>query len=158
MLIASSVAKQSPGLGACNCVHAGPLRRAPQQEQEFKNNPPPPPGSSVNPPWARFSKTFLLHMDVLKPRIPFLSKGYRPKKIFVREEKRSPNPNFLVRISLGGVGGLPREGVGAKKHGMSFETQGNQSFWRDIPGGARKFEKQVCAQFSFPNLWMFFFF
>ena len=28
-------------------------------------------------------------------------------------------------------GGLPREGVGAKKFGMSFETQGNQTFWRD---------------------------
>ena len=30
--------------------------------------------------------------------------------------------------------GLPREGVGAKKFGVSFETQGNQTFWRDIPG------------------------
>ena len=31
-------------------------------------------------------------------------------------------------------GGLPREGVGAKKFGgMYFETQGNQTFWRD-PG------------------------
>ena len=46
-------------------------------------------------------------------------------------------------------GGLPREGVGAKKFGMSFETQGNQTFWRDIPGFWRdipgapeKFENQ----------------
>ena len=31
-------------------------------------------------------------------------------------------------------GGLPHEGVGAKKFGMSFEAQGNQTFWRDIPG------------------------
>ena len=40
-------------------------------------------------------------------------------------------------------------GVGAKKFGMSFETQGNQTFWRDIPGfcpgypeGARKSGEQ----------------
>ena len=32
------------------------------------------------------------------------------------------------------MGGLPREGVGARKLGMSFETEGSQSFWRDIPG------------------------
>ena len=32
-------------------------------------------------------------------------------------------------------GGLPREGVGAKKFGMPLETQGrNQTFGRDIPG------------------------
>ena len=40
---------------------------------------------------------------------------------------------------------------------MSFETQGNQTFWRDIPEFCRdipavpeKFEKKVCVQFSFP--------
>ena len=48
--------------------------------------------------------------------------------------KRNPNPNYLVRISSGGVGVFHAEGVGAKKFGMSFETQGNQTFWRDIPG------------------------
>ena len=48
---------------------------------------------------------------------------------FFREEKRNPNPNFL----FGPDGGLPREGVGAKKFGMSFETQANQTFWWDIP-------------------------
>ena len=43
------------------------------------------------------------------------------------------------------VGDLPSEGVGAKQYGMSFETHGNQTFERDIPGslpgcpgGARK--------------------
>ena len=42
-------------------------------------------------------------------------------------------------------GGLPCEGVGAKKLGMFLETQGNQTSGRDIPGflpgnprGARK--------------------
>ena len=41
--------------------------------------------------------------------------------------------------------GLPREGVGAKKFGMSLEAQGNQTFGWEIlglllgyPGGARK--------------------
>ena len=50
-------------------------------------------------------------------------------------------------------GGLPCEGVGAKKFGMSFEAQGNQTFWRDIPGFCRdipevpeKFEKKnMCS-------------
>ena len=36
-------------------------------------------------------------------------------------------------------GGLPREEMGAKKFGMSFETQENQNFWggisRDFAGG-----------------------
>ena len=39
--------------------------------------------------------------------------------------QRSINSNFCVRISSSGVhGGLPREGVGAKKFGVSFEAQG----------------------------------
>ena len=57
---------------------------------------------------------------------------------------------------FGWVGGLPYEGVGAKKFGMSFETQGNHTFliWRDIPGFSpgypggtlEKFEKKKgCA-------------
>ena len=50
----------------------------------------------------------------------------------VRE--RSTNPNVLVRISSGGEGGLPLEGVWAKKFGMSFETLGKQTSWRDRPG------------------------
>ena len=49
-----------------------------------------------------------------------------------------------------------REGVGAKKFGMSLETQGIKLFWRDIPGFGRdipeapeKFEKKM---FGF-NFW-----
>ena len=57
-----------------------------------------------------------------------------------------PNPNFLVRIISGGVGGLPREGVGGgQKVRYVFETQENQTFWWAVPGflpghpeGARK--------------------
>ena len=31
-------------------------------------------------------------------------------------------------------GGLPREGVGSTKFGMSFEIREAKCFWRDIPG------------------------
>ena len=49
--------------------------------------------------------------------------------------KRKENkPKLLGPDILGWCGGLPREGVGAKKFGMSVETQENQTFWRDIPG------------------------
>ena len=48
------------------------------------------------------------------------------------------------------------KGVGAKKFGMSFETQGIKLLWRDIPGFCRdipeapeKFEKK---RFGF-NFW-----
>ena len=49
------------------------------------------------------------------------------------------------------------KGVGAKKFGMSLETQGIKLFWRDIPGFCRdippkkpeKFEKKM---FGF-NFW-----
>ena len=52
--------------------------------------------------------------------------------------------------------GLPREGVGAKKFGMSLETREIKLFWRDIPGFcwdipavSEKFEKR---KFVF-NFW-----
>ena len=53
---------------------------------------------------------------------------------FRQARRRNPNPNFLVRIIFGWGGGPPREGVGAKKFGTSFETQANQTFRRDISG------------------------
>ena len=53
--------------------------------------------------------------------------------------------------------GLPREWVGAKKFGMSLETQGIKLFWRDIPGFCRdipeapkKFEKKMFGFNSRP--------
>ena len=55
---------------------------------------------------------------------------------------------FHLRELLGLGGGLPSEGVGAKKFCMPLEIQGEPNFWRDIPGiwrdipGApKKFEK-----------------
>ena len=54
---------------------------------------------------------------------------------------KSKNPNFLVQISSGGVGLFHVKGVGAKKSGMSFESQGTKllgrifrDFCRDVPG------------------------
>ena len=51
-----------------------------------------------------------------------------------KKRRRNPNPNFFVRISSVGVGVFHVKGWGAKKFGMSFETQGNQTSWRDISG------------------------
>ena len=77
--------------------------------------------------------------------------------IAVRSGKfKEPKPKLFGPDIFGWGGGPPREGVGAKKFGMSFETLGNQPFWRDIPGFCRdipaapeKFEnKNVCVQFS----------
>ena len=64
------------------------------------------------------------------------------------------------------MGGLPREGVGAKKFGMSLETQGIKLFWWDIPGFCRdipeapeKFEKKMFGFNSRPlemgTIWPF---
>ena len=61
-------------------------------------------------------------------------------------KRKEPKPKLFGSDLFGPGRGLPDEGVGAKKFGMSFETQqGNQEFLRDIlgflpayPGGARK--------------------
>ena len=45
-----------------------------------------------------------------------------------------PKPKLCGPDIFGWGGALPREGVGTKKFGMSFETHGKQTFWRDIPG------------------------
>ena len=50
---------------------------------------------------------------------------------------KEPKPKLFGLDIFGWGEGLRREGVGAKKFGMSFETQGNQAFWRDIPGVCR---------------------
>ena len=70
--------------------------------------------------------------------------------------KKEPKPKLLSPDIFWWGGGLPREGVGAKKFGMSLETQGIKLFWRDIPGFCRdipeapeKFEKKM---FGF-NFW-----
>ena len=69
----------------------------------------------------------------------------------VSGKKKEPKPKLLGSGYLRVRSGFPLEWVGAKKLGMSFETHGNQTFWRDIPGFCRdipgapeKFEKKKC--------------
>ena len=71
--------------------------------------------------------------------------------------KKEPKPKLLSPDIFWWGGGLPREGVGAKKFGMSLETQGIKLFWRDIPGFRRdipeapeKFEKKMFGFNSRP--------
>ena len=73
--------------------------------------------------------------------------------------KKEPKPKLLSPDIFWWGGGLPREGVGAKKFGMSLETQGIKLFWRDIPGFCRdipeapeEFEKKMFGFNSRP-LW-----
>ena len=68
----------------------------------------------------------------------------------LQARKKEPKPKLLSLDIFWWGGGLPREGVGAKKFGMSLETQGIKLFWRDIPGFCRdipeapeKFEKKM---------------
>ena len=71
--------------------------------------------------------------------------------------KKEPKPKLLSPDIFWWGGGLPREWVGAKKFGMSLETQGIKLFWRDIPGFCRdipeapeKFEKKMFGFNSRP--------
>ena len=71
-------------------------------------------------------------------------------------KKKEPKPKLLGPIFSSGVGGLLREGVGAKKFGMSLETRETKVFGRDTPGLCRdipeapeKFEKKsLCSIFG----------
>ena len=78
-----------------------------------------------------------------------------PKK--TRQEKRTQTQIFGPDI-FGWGGGLPREGVRAKKFSMSLETRETKLFWRDrpgfgrdIPGAREKFEKKTFV-FNFRSL------
>ena len=61
---------------------------------------------------------------------------------FVEEKqsgkKKEPKPKLFGPDIFGWGGGLPREGVGAKKFGMSLEVREIKLFWRDIPGFCRE--------------------
>ena len=69
------------------------------------------------------------------------------------QPEKEPKPKLLSPDIFWWVGGLPREGVGAKKFGMSLETQGIKLFWRDIPGFCRDIpaapEKSEKKMFGF---------
>ena len=51
-----------------------------------------------------------------------------------KTRKKEPKPKLAGPDIFGWGEGLPREGVGAKKFGMSFEAQGNSIFWAGDPG------------------------
>ena len=78
--------------------------------------------------------------------------------VYIRDKKGTQTQTFWSDIFRWGRG-LPREGVGAKKFGMSLETREIKLFGRDIPRFCRdisevseKFEKKkVCVQFSSPS-------
>ena len=64
---------------------------------------------------------------------------------FLTKEENEPKPKLFGTDSFGLGGGLPHEGVGAEKFGMSPRNQGNQTFLAGYPGillgyprGARK--------------------
>ena len=71
--------------------------------------------------------------------------------------RKEPKPTLLSPDIFRWGGGLPREGVGAKKFGMPLETREIKLFWRDIPGFRRdipeapeKFEKKKFGLNSRP--------
>ena len=71
------------------------------------------------------------------------------KDCFQSSTKKEHKAKLLSPDNFGWGGGLPREGVGAKKLGISLEAREIKLFWRDIPGFCRdipgvpeKFEKK----------------
>ena len=73
-------------------------------------------------------------------------------------KKNEPKPKLFGPDIFRWGGGLPREGVGAKKFGMPLETREIKLFWQDIPefcsdipAAPEKFKKKVCVQFSSPT-------
>ena len=73
----------------------------------------------------------------------------------VSGKKNDPKPKHCEFPDIfGWGGGLPREGVGAKKFGMSFEAQGKPNFLAGCPGifggisqGCPKsLRKTICVQ------------
>ena len=98
------------------------FRRRPQETADFRRNPFVPCSLSLLiPPFLNLSGIPILIISVRTVS--------KPQGIHLAI-KRNPNANFLVRISSGSS----TRGGGGKKLGMSFETQGNQTFWRYIPG------------------------
>ena len=60
-----------------------------------------------------------------------------------RQTKKEHKPKLFGPDIFRWGGGLPRERVGARKFGMSLETQANQTFGRDIPGFCRECPKSL---------------
>ena len=88
------------------------------------------------------------------PRAPIATRANHPPYQRIREEKRTQTQTLGPDIFRWG-GGLPREGVGAKKFGTSLETREIKLFRWDIPDFAgisrrpEKFEKKsLCSIFG----------
>ena len=81
-------------------------------------------------------------------------------KVSVRERKRNPNPNALVRISSGRVGVFhvkwwgPESSVCSSQPRETKLSDGiSRDFCRDIPGVPEKFEEEkVSVQFLSPKV------
>ena len=75
-------------------------------------------------------------------------------------KKKEPKPKLFGPDIFRWGGGLPGEGVGAKKFGVSLEARETKFFWRDMPGEfagisrkhPKSLRKNICVQYSFPNL------
>ena len=87
------------------------------------------------------------------------SPGGRPQGDFFSGKKKEPKPKLFGTDIFRWGGGLPREGVGAKKFGASPKTREIKffgrdipEFCRDIPGVPEIFEKK---KFVF-NIWPLF--
>ena len=84
--------------------------------------------------------------------------------LFSQGRKRNPNPNFLIRISLGGVGVLkewrPKSSVcPSKPRETKLFRAISRDFFRDIPELPKRFEKErfvlnFCLVFSAPQALM----
>ena len=77
------------------------------------------------------------------------------KRVKHQGRKRNPNPNFLVRISSGGMGVFHVKGWGAKKVWYALRNPGKPNFLVGYPGilvGPAKSEKKNCVQFLALNI------
>ena len=74
--------------------------------------------------------------------------------------QKEPKPKLLSPDIFRLGRGLPREGVGAQRFGMSLETRESKHFWRaipgfcwDIPAVPEKFEKKMLVFDFWPLKW-----
>ena len=120
-----------------------------------------------SPPTPNFTRCF--PSEIFKFKFKFQIKSHQSftthfcrvgssKKIGLASgKKKEPKPNLFGPDIFGWGGGPPREGVGAKKFGMSLETREIKLLWRDIPGFCwdipgtpEKFEKKKFLFSSHP--------
>ena len=75
-----------------------------------------------------------LHPSEGHPVKHVAGRTYSEKSAWYSGTKKEPKPKLLSPDIFWWDGGLPREGVGAKKFGMSLETKETKLFGQDIPG------------------------